>query len=121
MSTGQSLLKYCVYAPLDRDVLGARLPSLPVKQSQRYGPHGLQKQGNVLERRAVQNVLQIVPGLVFRRILIAQAMNLGQSGHSWFYAEPLLIPVAIVSRSLRSLRPGSDQTHLAAQNIEELR
>jgi hypothetical protein len=29
-------------------------------------------------------------GLVFRRILIAQAMNLGQSGHSRFHAEPLL-------------------------------
>src|SRR5208283_5617513 len=101
--------------------LGVRgLRIQPLQQAHGDGPQGLQKNGNILERRAMQNVLQVVPGFVLRGVVLAQAMDLGEPGDSGLYAESFLIPVAVVAGALGSLGPGPDEAHLAAQDVDEV-
>jgi len=98
------------------------LPWPQLKQSQGYRPQGLQKQGNVLKRGALQNVLQIVPGFVFRRVMLAQAMNLGQSGDSRLNLQnPAEMPHIIGYELVLYRWTGTDQRHIPYKHIPELR
>jgi hypothetical protein len=90
------------------------VPSPQIQQSQWDCPQRLQQYGNVLKRGAVKNVLQVVLGFIFRRILLAQAKNLCQSGHPGLYAQPSLMPVAVVASAFQTLRPGAYKAHLTA-------
>ena len=70
------------------------------------GPCSLEQQGNVLERRTTEDVLQIVAGFVLGGMLIPQAVHLSESGYAGFRLESLAQSVLHLARE--SFRARSD-------------
>ncbi len=64
--------------------------------------------------------MQVVSSLILGGMLMSETVNLRQSGNARFRDEPLAMPIGVMPSSLDAFRAGSDQAHLAAQDIEQL-
>jgi hypothetical protein len=54
-------------------------------------------------------------------MLLAKAMDLRETRYASVNFQPLPLPVRIVLYSLSGLRSGTDEGHITAQNVPELR
>lgn len=83
-------------------------------------PNRLQEKNEIKNGCPVEDVLKIVPGFFFRRMLLAQSVHLRQTRHARRHLQPLLLPIGVASDALRRFRPRAYEAHLATQNIEKL-
>src|SRR5438270_854561 len=121
MSTGQILLKAGWDWDVRADECRRRLLPLGLDTSQCERPQRLQEQRNIEKQGTVQNVLEIVAGLVFRRILVAQPVDLSETGNAWFHIKSLPLPITVMANFLGPFRPGSDKAHVPTQYVQQLR